>query len=172
MSIDLDMYGDALRDFGHNLVKLTLSGFNSSTYAIVGKIGSLRQLERLRHLEIEREVLDGHGENKMPIAEVLPLSSESFRCCIQRDDVGLVWQEKVSELEDEMIHLIDSGRFPKLQRIEFNRCGSRRKDLFTRTLEGWSTHDHLSSDMITIRHGGIVTYSVRFMPLVVIRKIE
>ncbi|CAJ0548253.1 Ff.00g050070.m01.CDS01 [Fusarium sp. VM40] len=114
VSIDLDMYGDALRDFGHNLVKLALSGFNSSAYAIVGKIGSLRQLERLTYLEIERQVLGGHEENKMPIAEVLPLSLECFRCCIQRHDVGLVWQEKVSELEDEMMHLIDSGRFPKL----------------------------------------------------------
>jgi hypothetical protein len=170
--IDLDMYGEALRDFGHNLVKLVLSGFNNSTYTIVGKIGSLRQLERLRYLEIERKVLVGHGENKMPIAKVLPVSLECFRCCIQRHDIGLMWQEKASELEDEMIHLIDNGRFFKLQRIEFDRCGNRREDLFTRTLEGWSTRDHFSSDIIIIRDGEMIVSLVRIMHLVMIRKTE
>ncbi|KAH6956494.1 hypothetical protein DER45DRAFT_539277 [Fusarium avenaceum] len=150
VSIDLDMYGDALRDFGHNLVKLALSGFNSSTYTIVGKIGSLRQLERLRYLEIEREVLVGHGENQMHIAEVLPVSLECLRCCTQQHDVGSMWQEKAFELEDEMIHLIDDGEFPKLQRIEFDRCEIRWEDPLTRTLEGWSTHDHFSSDTILV----------------------
>ncbi|KIL89467.1 hypothetical protein FAVG1_07047 [Fusarium avenaceum] len=144
------MYGDALRDFGHNLVKLALSGFNSSTYAIVGKIGSLRQLERLRYLEIEREVLVGHGENQMPIAEVLPVSLKCLRCCTQQHDVGSMWQEKAFELEEKMIHLIDDGGFPKLQRIEFDRCEIRWEDPLTRTLEGWSTHDHFSSDTILV----------------------
>jgi hypothetical protein len=170
--MDLDMCGEVLRDFGQNLVKLTLFNFNSSTYKIVGKIGSLRQLERLRYLAIERKVLVGHGEYKLPIAGVLPVSLESFHCHIQIHDVGLMYQEQASELEDEVIRLIDSERFPKLRNIEFDRCGRSREDLFTQTLKGWRTQDRFMSDMVPILDdNGIVISLSRLMYLEMNRKI-
>ncbi|KAM0337852.1 hypothetical protein ACHAPQ_002728 [Fusarium lateritium] len=150
--MDLDRYGEILRNFGQNLVKLKLYNFDSDTYPISGKIGSLRQLECLRYLVIERKVLVGHGKYKLPMAAVLPVSLESFRCYIQPYDVQFMYQELASDMEDEIVGLIDSGKFPRLRYIEFDRCGSEREDPFTRTLEGWHIQDYSWNGMIILRN--------------------
>ncbi|KAJ4259666.1 hypothetical protein NW762_007596 [Fusarium torreyae] len=146
--INLDEYGQVLRDFGQNLVRfaLNIDAF-TSPYGITGKIGSLRKLKHLRHLLITKRELVGKEEegHVMPLAEVLPYSLETlhFYLSLSEDDYHSSHQNPnlPSEDNDKIFALVSSGQFTNLRKLTFIRWGIPENDKFTKVIEGWDIQE-------------------------------
>ncbi|KAF5674922.1 hypothetical protein FHETE_2673 [Fusarium heterosporum] len=123
-SLNIDLYGGILRDLGRNL------------------IGSLRQLKRLRHLCVDRIWLVGHGQDRLPLTQVLPASLETFRCMVPWCDEELVESEWTPDQDAEILGLLDRVEFPNLYELRTPRWTTSGKQPFLKKIDGW----HIRAD--------------------------
>jgi hypothetical protein len=84
LEIDLTRFGDVLRDHGGELEELCFSTFHhieDDEQDVLGSLGSLRELTKLRHLKVDHEVLLGKFDTPQNIwrfRDVLPASLETL----------------------------------------------------------------------------------------------
>jgi hypothetical protein len=142
LAVNLGEFGSVLRNFGQDLVSLKLRFYEDEEYA-QREIGSLKGLERLRHLSVPKFVLLGAGEGTIPLTEALPGSLETF----EMEFVDEYWpkhsdtkaQESAAD-DDEVIRLFNNNRFPNLKEVVYG-CYMNDQDgrltNFTK-VKGWS----------------------------------
>lgn len=143
--VNLNEFGDALRELGQNLVRFEL---DMSTYRYsrdaTGKIGSLQSLKALTHLSIPRNDFVGAEDDMtaVPLAEALPTSIEvmDFKEDITDSEMG---QEVYGyeKMHDELYSLAVGGRFPNLREITLFRQGIPDEHRFEREVPGWDVED-------------------------------
>ncbi|KAM0430047.1 hypothetical protein ACHAPT_006053 [Fusarium lateritium] len=143
--VDLYEFGDALRELGQNLVRFDLGVFDyEQTFGVTAKVGSLRNLTRLRHLAIARNTLVGQEDDSaaIPLADVLPTSLETLEF---KEDVPLMWDDDQSEhnrrMNDEVAGLVAGDQFPNLRELTMLRYGFPRTDRFEREMYRWDAEE-------------------------------
>ncbi|UPK95793.1 hypothetical protein LCI18_006728 [Fusarium solani-melongenae] len=150
--VDLNEFGDVLRELGQNLVKFE---FGTPAYERVrlatGKVGSLQSLKALTHLSIARNDFIGAEDDfvrpkddlsAIPLAEALPTSIEVMDF---KEDTpharmiqGVYWYGK---MHDEIYSLAVGGQFPSLREIKLLRRGIPEDHRFEREVPGWDVED-------------------------------
>lgn len=143
--VDLNEFGDVLRELGQNLVKFEL---DTSAYRRVrdaaGKIGSLQSLKALTHLSIARDDFVGAEDDPsaIPLAEALPTSIEVMGFKEDATNFQLVQEAyEYKKMHDEMYGLAVGGQFPGLREITLLRQGIPEKHRFEREVPGWDIED-------------------------------
>ncbi|KAF4952605.1 hypothetical protein FGADI_6677 [Fusarium gaditjirri] len=141
LRVNLHDFGSILREFGQGLVSLRLRFYDCEEYA-QGKIGSLKGLERIRHLSAPIFVLVGTCEDAISLPEVLPASVEIFEMDFM-DEIRLENSDtlvtKSAAADDQVIHLLNNNQSPKLQEIAYGCYMDGEEDRFTdfTKVEGW-----------------------------------
>ncbi|KAF4952102.1 hypothetical protein FSARC_12734 [Fusarium sarcochroum] len=151
VEMNMDQYGQTLRKFGQNLVRFNLdtSGLVSS-HGIRGKIGSLRQLQHLRHLSIAKPQLADEDETRytMPLTETLPLPLETLHFYLASDYYSTPENPNLfSEDNEEIFKVVSSGQFINLHKVSFIRLGIPGHDVFTKVIGGWDIQNNGGWDM-------------------------
>lgn len=123
-ALDFTRMGEALRRHGaiERLVWNCLEDFSYCQGDAVGRLGSLRELTRLRVLIVPQDVLIGDDDPDLdegeplplPLDQVLPVSIERLRLLSCQDDE--------EELDKQVVSLIrDGSPFTSLRRIQMKR---------------------------------------------------
>ncbi|EEU37122.1 uncharacterized protein NECHADRAFT_86731 [Fusarium vanettenii 77-13-4] len=146
-NVDLNEFGDVLRELGQNLVKLELvtrSYRHVLGLDVSGKVGSLQSLKSLKHLSISRNDFVGAEDDPttIPLVEALPTSIEVMDF---REDVTDSQMRQAEygyeKMHDEIYGLAVGGQFPGLRKITLFRRGIPTKHRFQREVPGWDVED-------------------------------
>ncbi|KAK6066217.1 hypothetical protein SCUP234_12201 [Seiridium cupressi] len=116
--LDFGVMGDAIRRHAKRLHTLALDCTEDLSYTqgnSGGRVGSLRELTRLKTLVIAQDMLvgDEDGEGTFRLDQVLPDSLETMRL--------LTCQENEEDLDEQLTGLIQEGSMPKLRRLQLKR---------------------------------------------------
>ncbi|CAI6061308.1 unnamed protein product [Clonostachys chloroleuca] len=140
--IKMDSVGVVLRKHGRNLVKLDLETAEFGGY-INRAIGSLQDLDNLRHLKIAQRDLVGYStfypfDPAVPhLVSVLPRSLETLYLHYDRLYMALAADEyKRKGTNNEICELITSGEFPNLREVKAERYLEDSKP-FEHSIDGW-----------------------------------
>lgn len=144
-NVDLNEFGDILRELGQNLVKFELDTW---AYRRVrdarGKIGSLQSLKALTHLSIARNDFVGAEDHPSAISlvEALPISIEvmDFKGDVIDSQMGHE-EYRYEKMHDEMYRLAVGGQFPSLRAMTLFRPGIPKQHRFQRKVPGWDVED-------------------------------
>ncbi|KAF5011745.1 hypothetical protein FDECE_2156 [Fusarium decemcellulare] len=139
--VDLDEFGNALRELGDNLVELDLRTEEFRfQWDIDGAIGSLRSLKSLRHLTMFRENLpwsEDEPDDGIRLAEALPPLLETLELFAPMR-LGSPPADFPYNVKDEIYDLITGGDFPNLRKLVLWRWACRADPEFELGIEGWS----------------------------------
>lgn len=147
-TINLEHVGQALRDFGKNLIDLHLDFSNFKlARPITGRIGPLRSMPKLRHIQCYRNDLilaqelgeEQEGDTLPPLDSVLPSSIATLNINYMEDDTLLSSSRNVISAEIE--NLLSSRRLQYLERVRIQRYIPGTEDepiLFQTEMPGWS----------------------------------
>ncbi|CAH0047018.1 unnamed protein product [Clonostachys solani] len=146
-TINLKHIGQALRDFGGNLIDLHLDFSNfKMARPITSRIGSLCSMSKLRHLQcyrndliIAQELGEEQEENTLPLDSVLPPSIVTLSIHYMEHDILLSPPSSVISAEIESI--LSSRRLQCLEQLRIQRYIPDTQDeliLFQTKMPGWS----------------------------------
>ncbi|VUC24623.1 unnamed protein product [Clonostachys rosea] len=146
-TINLGDFGQTLRGFGESLTDLHLDFSPYKTARpVTGRIGSLRSMSKLRHLQCDRNdlVLDQSlGEeledNTLPLDSVLPSSITTLRIHYIAHDISLSLPGSV--ISADMESLLSSRRLQSLKQVQLRRYNpifEDEIDLSQPSMLGWS----------------------------------
>ncbi|RBR05652.1 uncharacterized protein FIESC28_11315 [Fusarium coffeatum] len=148
--VDLDDFGNVLRQFGRGLEEFDIHTLGySSEHSTDGRLGLLQALSSLKHLKTDKEVLlgpvtDPDEEVGLPafhLGEALPPSLETLYLHCVNDNYGEYWYERRRQIVNKEIHdLIIQDRLPDLREIQveryYNETGEGEWDPDLK-VEGW-----------------------------------
>ncbi|KAI8712650.1 hypothetical protein NCS52_01363600 [Fusarium sp. LHS14.1] len=144
-NMDLNEFGDVLRELGQNLVEFELDTW---AYRRVrdarGKVGSLQSLKAVTHLSIARNdfVVAEDDPRAIPLVEALPTSIEivDFKGDVIDSQMGHE-EYRHEKMHDEMYRLAVGGQFHSLRAMTLFRPGIPRQHRFQRKVLGWDVED-------------------------------
>ncbi|KAL2673858.1 hypothetical protein Neosp_012302 [[Neocosmospora] mangrovei] len=144
-NVDLNEFGDILRELGQNLVKFKLDTWDYRCVRdAMGKVRSLQSLKALTHLSIARNDFVGAEDDPsaIPLAEALPPLIEIMD--LKEDKTDSQMGQEVygyEKMHDEMYRLAVGGQFPSLREMRLSRCGIPRQHRFQREVPGWDVEE-------------------------------
>ncbi|KAJ4259667.1 hypothetical protein NW762_007597 [Fusarium torreyae] len=163
-SINLQLFGDVLRELGQNLTELVFTTINFEKYCGVteerkGKLGSLEELTSLRHLTVSRQNLVGprsvNEDHQIKLVDALPPSLQTLEL-VSEDTNPLQfivngrmgthndWPEYFRETDHQVVIAIVTGLCPDLHKVIINRYGQTTKVWscrFDSVIGGWHVEE-------------------------------
>lgn len=146
-TINLEHIGQALRDFGKNLIDLHLDFSNFKlARPITGRIGPLCSMPKLRHIQCHRndlilaqELGEEQEGNTLPLDSVLPSSIATININYMEHDILL--SPPRNAISAEIENLLSSRHLQHLERVRIQRHIAGTQDepiLFQTKMPGWS----------------------------------
>ncbi|KPM43216.1 hypothetical protein AK830_g3311 [Neonectria ditissima] len=139
--VDLDQFGALLRKHGKNLTALDLHTEEyKAAHSADGRIGSLRELNALKHLRITKVDLLGssyetQSPGKLRLEDALPHSLETLY--LHFEDSYYAGQGIDKQGHQELYELITGGQFSDLREVKVEFYLTDPSRCFGREIAGW-----------------------------------